>query len=111
MIDEGTLKELLHRKEVTNSDKVLALIAAGGGKGVSAQEVKRRAAAAGLRAARKWDISKTLRRGGGALFTDGGWELAVLGRERLEQLVGPLGGPTRKAAIDLRAVAGAITSP
>src|SRR4051794_35026312 len=110
MIDDGTLKELLQRREVTKSDKVLALIAAAGGKGVTAQEVKRRATAAGLRSARKWDISTTLRSSGGAVFTDQGWELVARGRERLEQLVGPLGGPAKRAAIDLRAVAAAVSS-
>lgn len=111
MIDEATIKELLQRKNVSGRDKVLALIAVAGGEKVSAKEIKRRAASAGLRGAKNWDISKTLRSGGGAWFTNEGWELAAVGRERLEQLVGPLGGPTRKAAIDLRAVAAGIASP
>jgi hypothetical protein len=110
MIDDTKLKELLHNRGVTKRDKVLALIAAEGGKGVSAKELKARAAAAGLRAVKKWDISTTLRNGGGASFTDAGWELVRPGRERLEQLVGPLGGPARKAAIDLRSVAAGISS-
>src|SRR5688500_2058024 len=111
MIDHAALKDLLQRRDLSRRDKILALIGAAGGTDVTAQEVRRRASAAGLRAVKDWDLSSAIRSsGGGAVFTGKGWDLNSTGISRLEQLFGPIGGPARKAAVDLRSATAGINS-
>jgi hypothetical protein len=87
LLSEAILKDLLHAEQLSRVDKALLCLAAANGETASVQEVTAIAEAAGLRAAKGWNVSNLLARSkGSAIRTRRGWELAPRGRCRIEEL-------------------------
>lgn len=104
MLASDQLKNLLHRKEFTNTDKLLLCLAIENAAAKQVQEIKAIAQSAGLRVALKWNISSLLSRSDGkAVRVEKGWELTTDGRTYVGGLVGPLAAtPAIKVASSLR---------
>lgn len=111
MVAKERLKDLLASKEFSRRDKVLICLATESASPKSVSEIKAIAAAAGLHAAKKWNISDLLSKASGlAVRTDLGWELVADGRIHVSDLVGPdASSPVVKTAASLRKHLASIT--
>lgn len=113
MLDQSSLKDLLHQSELSNLDKLLLCLATRDGQALSISEITAIARAAGLSQAKNWNVSSYLGRSKGlAIRTDAGWELTTDGRNRVKTLAGTAGGAiVPQVAATLRAHLSKITNP
>ena len=89
MLAKESLKDILHRSELSNTDKVLICLSVNEESAKAVKEIRQLAIAAGLRKAKNWNVSAMLDRSGGkAVRTSDGWELASLGKSYVAKLVG-----------------------
>lgn len=113
MLPPESLKSLLAQKSFSRSDKMLLCLGADplGPKSVGA--VRDLAVAAGLRAAKKWNVSQILQNASPlAARTSVGWELTDVGEAHVAELAGPVASsrPVRVAA-GLRHHLASLASP
>lgn len=104
MFPEAALKDLLSQDELSRTDKLLIVLAVEVDNAKAVQVVRDLAVNAGLRDARKWNVSEQLRRATGlSVLTSNGWELTAKGREHVAKIAGPLmNSPITKTASSLR---------
>lgn len=112
MLPSDVLKDLLSQK-LSPADKLLICLAVEGKTARSVKEVRQLAINAGVRAAKKWNVSGTLgRQKGLSARTIGGWELTAEGYDHVAKIAGPLvNSPIPRVASSLRANLVAITRP
>lgn len=113
MLPEDALKDLLSRTDVSNTDKVLIVLAVDIKKPKEIKVIKQLAMRAGLRAVQSWNVSSLLSRAKGLVVrTDKGWELTAAGVQHLNNLCTPqLGSPTRTVAASLRVHLSTLANP
>lgn len=76
MLAEEHLKNLLHKKDFSNTEKVLLCLATQDRSVKAVKEIKEVGVSNGLRAVTKWNVSSLLSRSEGrAILTRNGWEL------------------------------------
>lgn len=86
-MDDHSLKAALHSAGVSNTDKLLILLLADQSKAQPVKEVRAKAVAQGVRAAKDWNISKLLGAARGrAIRVSNGWELTSTGIQHLAAL-------------------------
>ena len=104
MIKIDDLKNWLHRKEFTQKDKLLIVLATFEHP-CQIKEIKERAIAAGLKAINKWNPSKVLGRAEDlAIKIPEGWEITEAGKLYLRNLgVSQISSAASQVAVDLRA--------
>lgn len=104
LLDINILKELLHQKEFSNTEKLLLCLAFEVDKPKAVSEIKEIAKSAGFRKAKDWNISSYLTKTNGlAIRIDKGWELTNSGKKRVSQLSGSVMlSPTPKISANLR---------
>jgi nucleoside phosphorylase len=102
-----TLKDILHRKGLTQGQQLLLILSTSPDKPLTVKAIKEIAVKAGLRRARDWNVSGILARlgGGSAISTPEGWELSSDGAKAVAELLGanPQAGPRAEAPNDTRA--------
>ena len=111
MLSENDLKSWLHR-DLSRLDKLL-LILATFAQGCNVREIVARAAEAGLRVLRTWNVSDILGRSRGlAIRTPKGWEITEAGTEHLRELgVSSATPAVMKVATALRSELSQISNP
>lgn len=104
MLPKDTLKDLLSQ-DLSNTDKLLVCLAVEPVGARTVAELRELAVRAGLRSAKKWNISDMLKRAVRlAARTASGWELTAQGVEHVAQTAGPLmSSPIPRVASALRA--------
>ncbi|MBL1321038.1 MAG: hypothetical protein COA63_008275 [Methylophaga sp.] len=104
MLDISVLKELLHQKQFTNTEKLLLCLSFEVDKPKAVSEIKEIAKKSGFRKAKDWNISSYLGKTNGlAIRVDKGWELTNSGKKRVSQLSGAVTlNPTPKISANLR---------
>jgi hypothetical protein len=104
LLAEDQLKNLLHKKEFSNTEKLLLCLATQNASAKSVSAVKDIARASGLRTAANWNVSSLLSRSQGrAIRVAAGWELTGDGRACVSSLIGPLAAsPVLAVAASLR---------
>ena len=113
MLERGSLKDLLSKKEFGRKDKLLLVLATDNAAPRTVAQMRQVASDSGLRSVKDWNISDILSSGEPyAIRTDIGWELTSSGKARVSSLVGPSISPpvTAQAATDLRAHLATISS-
>lgn len=112
LLAEEQLKNLLHKKEFLNTDKLLLCLATENASAKSVSSVKDIARNNGLRATAGWNVSSLLSRSQGrAIRVAAGWELTSDGREYVSSLMGPLAAsPVSVGAASLRIYLPKITN-
>lgn len=113
MLDLSALKELLHQKDFSNTDKLLLCLAFDINRPKSVSEIKEIAKKSGLRKVKDWNISSYLSKTKGkAIRVEDGWELASDGKKRVSQLSGSaISSPAPKIAASLRTHLATIKNP
>lgn len=104
MLDINILKELLHQKDFSNTEKLLLCMANEVKKPKTVSEIKDIAKSSGLRKAKDWNVSSYLGKTKGlAIRVEKGWELTNSGKKRVAQLSGAaILNPAPKIAASLR---------
>jgi len=91
LLDQDTIKELLARKEISARNKLLICLALDPISPKKVSEIREFAISVGLRAAKSWDISKSLSNAKALVVrTTDGWELTVSGRSLVAEITGPI---------------------
>jgi hypothetical protein len=86
-LDDQSLKAALHTAGLSNTDKLLIVLLFGGDNPQAVKDVRVKAVAQGVRAAKDWNISRLLGASKGrAILVSGGWELTASGRQHLAAL-------------------------
>jgi hypothetical protein len=113
LVSTDDLKDLLSHSQFTDFDKLLVCLAIDVGRPKSVLEIRELAFGNGLRAAKKWDISKLLSRSKGkARRVEKGWELSTSGKEYVNGLIGPfINLPVVKTMTSLRSHLDKIANP
>jgi hypothetical protein len=89
LLELSSLKELLHKKGLNQTNKLLICLAVKSSEPKKPKEIKKMAADNGLRRAEKWNVSSLLSQSGGfAISTSNGWELTKSGRAHIRKLCG-----------------------
>lgn len=110
-VSEIQLPDLLSTRDYGRNDKLMICLAVDPQTPQEVKAIRSLAVAAGLGAARKWNISAILGASKGLVVrVTGGWRLTTAGRKRVSELVGPLGTfTTTSVATSLRSQLPAIT--
>lgn len=113
MIHQAWVKDLLASRAYSRTEKLLLCLAVEPLRAWQVRDVREAAVAAGLRGARKWNISQLLRDAGGlTVRTRDGWELTTEGRAHVHTLAGPtVNAPVSQVAAGLRHHLAAISNP
>lgn len=91
MLTENHLKNLLHKSEFANTDKLLMCLAVDASTSKSIASIKRLAITNGLRNVQKWNISQYLSKSRGrAIRVAKGWELSADGKIYIQGLTGSI---------------------
>ncbi|GAB4512727.1 MAG: hypothetical protein Tsb0026_16840 [Sulfuricaulis sp.] len=112
MLDQSSLKDLLHQSELSNTDRLLLCLGVQEGAPKTVAEITKIATSAGLAKAKGWNISSYLAKSKGlAIRTDTGWELTLEGKKRVATLAGSLvNTPIPRVAAGLRSLLSKITN-
>lgn len=112
-LERESLKDLVNRPGIERLDALLLCLAVKHDTPLPVKEIRALATSAGLRPAKKWNISSILGRSQGlAVRTSGGWELSTAGTARVRTLAGPLiASPTVSVAVKLRAEIARMKEP
>lgn len=112
MLELNSIKLLLARQDIGRRDKAVALLAAGNIEPKSIAKMREIALEAGLREAKKWNISADLARAKGlAINLPQGWEITPDGVTYLQSLGVPVQAPQiAQLAISLRSLASTVTN-
>lgn len=104
MLADDQLKNLLHKSEFSNTDKVLLCLATQNCSAKAVKEIREIGATNGLRRISKWNVSSLLSRSRGrAILVADGWELSNDGKSYVSTIVGPLAvSPAPTIAASLR---------
>jgi hypothetical protein len=113
LLPRDSLKDLLHRADLTRTDKLLLCLAVQADRPKSVKQIRTLAAQGGLRIAQTWNISDSLKRSRGrAVRTPAGWELTASGKEYVGELAGPVARPAAtRVAASLRSHLTQISDP
>jgi len=112
LLTEELLKELLSKKEFSNTDKILFCLAESDFAPKKVADIRALATRNGLRAIKDWNVSQLLARSGKALSIAGKWELSGDGKSHTNTLIGPFAAtPVQVIAPALRTHLTKITNP
>jgi hypothetical protein len=111
LLDINSLKNIVHRPGLSNTEKLLLCMSLGENKPKSVAEIKSIAQSIGLAKARNWNVSQYLATSkAAAIRTDKGWELTEQGRRQVTELASMLANaPVQKIASTLRSHLSGIT--
>lgn len=112
MLSESAAKRLVHEGTLSQSTRLLILLAIGDNP-KSVEELRQLGKKAGISGIRNWHVSQLLSGSKGkAIHTPEGWELGPSGLAVVEPLAGPLlASAAPKAAVSLRAHLAALSNP
>jgi hypothetical protein len=104
LLPKESLKDLLTQSELSKTDKLLLCLAVDSDTAKAVSAVRELAVSAGLRAARKWNVSALLKTASQlSVRTNQGWELTAKGALHVARIAGPLmNSPVPKVASSLR---------
>jgi hypothetical protein len=86
-LDKDSLKAALHTVGLSKTDKLLIVLLSAEDKPQAVKDLRAKAVAHGVRAAKDWNISELLKRSKGrAILVEEGWELTPLGKQHLAAL-------------------------
>lgn len=104
MLEQNSLKDLLHQSELSNSERLLLCLGIQEGASKTVAEITAIAKSAGLTKVKNWNISSYLSKSKGlAIRTESGWELTSDGKKRVATLAGSfVATPIQRVAATLR---------